>query len=115
MGLRQLKSLRRKVYEIAADAGGAKAPAYLKSAAREGVDEKTAQVGAKALESKRDAFLERGERHEVRHGPPDRRLDPAAHGHRHRHLGDHPAPPLALVRRARPQRRRPGGRGWAYL
>ena len=49
-------------------AGGAKAPAYLKSAAKEGVDEKTAQGAAKALEAKREAFLAKGEVREVRHG-----------------------------------------------
>src|SRR5580704_7237791 len=42
------KSLRKKVYEIAADAGGAKAAGYVKSAAREGVDEVKAQALAKA-------------------------------------------------------------------
>ena len=67
-GFANSKSLRKKVYEIAADAGSAKAPDYLKSAAKEGVDEKTAQADAKALETKREAFLAKGEAHEVRHG-----------------------------------------------
>ena len=67
-GFANSKSLRKKVYEIAADAGGAKAPAYLKSAAKEAVDEKTAQADAKALEAKREVFLAKGETHEVRHG-----------------------------------------------
>jgi hypothetical protein len=62
------KSLRRKVYELAADQGGAKAPDYAKSAAHESADQKTAQADAQALESKRDQALERSERHEVRHG-----------------------------------------------
>src|SRR5271165_4750427 len=37
-GFANSKSLRKKVYEIAADAGGAKAAAYAKSATKEGVD-----------------------------------------------------------------------------
>jgi hypothetical protein len=67
-GFANSKSLRKKVYEIAADAGGAKAGAYAKSAAKEGSDEKAAQTSAKALETKREAFLAQGEQHEVRHG-----------------------------------------------
>ena len=62
------KSLRRKVYEIAADAGGSKAAAYAKSAAHESADEKQAQAQARGLEARRDAALERSEGHEVRHG-----------------------------------------------
>jgi len=62
------KSLRRKVYEIAADNGGAKAGAYLKAAAKESADEDKARDKAKSYETKRDAFLEQGERHEQRHG-----------------------------------------------
>jgi len=62
------KSLRKKVYEIAGDSNAAKAPAYAKSAAKEGVDEDKAKADAQAFESKRDAFLEQGEHHEKRHG-----------------------------------------------
>jgi preprotein translocase subunit SecF len=62
------KSLRKKVFELAADNGGAKADAYIKSAKHEGEDEDKAQATAKAFEAKRDAALERAERHEHRHG-----------------------------------------------
>jgi hypothetical protein len=62
------KSLRRKVYEIAADAGGAKAAGYAKSALHEGADEVKAQALAKADEAKRDAALDRAEVREKRHG-----------------------------------------------
>src|SRR6202789_1659028 len=37
------KSLRKKLYELASDQGGAKAAAYAKSAQHEGADEVTAQ------------------------------------------------------------------------
>jgi hypothetical protein len=62
------KSLRKNIYAIASDAGGVKAAAYAKSAAKESSGSDAAKVGAKALEAKRDAFLEQGERHEMRHG-----------------------------------------------
>jgi hypothetical protein len=62
------KSLRKKVYELAGDQGGARAPDYAKSAAHEGADEKKAQGQAQALEARRDAALERADRHEIRHG-----------------------------------------------
>lgn len=67
-GFANSKSLRRKVYEIAADQGGAKAGAYVKSAAHESADEKTAQAEAQALETKVKQSLERSETHELRHG-----------------------------------------------
>jgi len=67
-GFANSKSLRRKVYEIAADQGGAKSGAYLKSATHESADEKTAQTQALALESKVKSALERSEAHELRHG-----------------------------------------------
>jgi len=67
-GFANSKSLRKKVYEIAADAGGAKAAGYAKSAAREGVDEAKARAVATAYEAKRDTALERAEVRERRHG-----------------------------------------------
>jgi hypothetical protein len=67
-GLANSKSLRKKVYEIAADAAGPKAPGYAKSAAHESADEAKANALAKSYEAKRDAALEVGDRHEVRHG-----------------------------------------------
>ena len=67
-GFANSKSLRKKVYEIAADAGGPKAAAYAKSIAHEGADEAKATAVAKSFEAKRDAALEVADRHEVRHG-----------------------------------------------
>jgi len=66
-GLANSKSLRKKVYEIAADAGTAKAPAYAKSAVREGADQTAATTVAKSFEGKRDAAIEIADRHEHRH------------------------------------------------
>jgi hypothetical protein len=62
------KSLRKKLYELSADQGGAKAADYVKSAQHEGKDEVAAQALAKADEAKRDAALDRGEVLEKRHG-----------------------------------------------
>jgi hypothetical protein len=62
------KSLRKKLFELAADQGGAKAADYVKSAAHEGKDEVAAQALAKADEAKRDASLDRGEVLEKQHG-----------------------------------------------
>jgi len=67
-GFANSKSLRKKVYEIAADQGGDKAIGYLKSASHEGVDEKSAQSQAQALQDSVKQDLERSERFEVRHG-----------------------------------------------
>jgi len=62
------KSLRKKLFELAADQGGAKAADYAKSATHEGKDEITAQNLAKADEAKRDASLDKGEVLEKQHG-----------------------------------------------
>ncbi len=67
-GFANSKSLRKKIYEIAADAGGPKATGYAKSAAKEKGDEDKAQADAKALETKRESFLAVAEEHEQRHG-----------------------------------------------
>jgi hypothetical protein len=67
-GFANSKSLRKKVYEIAADAAGPKAAGYAKSAAHEGADEAKANAIAKSYEAKRDAALEIADRHEIRHG-----------------------------------------------
>jgi Domain of unknown function (DUF4337) len=66
-GFANSKSLRKKVFEIAADGAGPKAPAYVKSAAHEGVDEAKANALAKSFEVKRDAALELADKHEHRH------------------------------------------------
>ena len=67
-GFANSKSLRKNIYLIAADAGGAKAAAYAKSAAKESTDSDKAKAGAQALEARRETFLQTAERHEVRHG-----------------------------------------------
>jgi Domain of unknown function (DUF4337) len=67
-GFANSKSLRKNIFTIASDAGGAKSADYAKSAAKESADGDRAKSDAKALEAKRDAFLEQGERHEKRHG-----------------------------------------------
>jgi hypothetical protein len=67
-GFANSKSVRRKIYELAADAGGAKAPGYAKNALHEGADETKAQTDAKGFETRRDQALERAEVHEMRHG-----------------------------------------------
>ena len=67
-GLANSKSLRKKVYEIAADGGGPKAAGYAKSAVHEGSDQAQATAIAKSYEAKRDAAVEVADRHEVRHG-----------------------------------------------
>src|SRR5215469_10191375 len=66
-GLANSKSLRKKVYEIAADSGGPKAAGYLKSATHEDSDQAKASAQAKAFEAKRDAAIELADRHEHRH------------------------------------------------
>src|SRR5580698_2360878 len=50
-GFANSKSLRKNIYTNAADAGGARAAAYARSAAKESADEKGAQDKAKALEA----------------------------------------------------------------
>jgi hypothetical protein len=62
------KSLRKKLFELAADNGGAKAAGYAAKAKSEGLDELKAQALAKADEAKRDAALDRGEVLEKQHG-----------------------------------------------
>jgi hypothetical protein len=66
-GLANSKSLRKKIYEIAADSGGAKAAADLGAAAKEGADETKAQDVAKGFENDRDAALARADVFEARH------------------------------------------------
>jgi len=62
------KSMRKKIYEIAAEQGGPKASGYAKSASHEGSDEKSAQAQAQALQTKVKEYLEQSEQFEVRHG-----------------------------------------------
>ncbi len=63
----QSKSLKQKMYAIAADAGGAKAADYAKTAKKEGDEAKDVQAGAKKLEAERDALLKESRAHEERH------------------------------------------------
>jgi Skp family chaperone for outer membrane proteins len=67
-GLANSKSLREKLYQIASESGGDKAAGYAAKAAKERADEDKAQEQAKALEEKRQAFVEQAEVREHRHG-----------------------------------------------
>ena len=67
-GLANSKSVRKKVYEVAADAAGPKAAGYAKSAAHEDADQAKATEIAKSFEARRDRAVEEADRHEVRHG-----------------------------------------------
>ncbi|HTX48105.1 MAG TPA: DUF4337 family protein [Caulobacteraceae bacterium] len=67
-GFANSKSLRGKVYEIAADGNEGKAAAYLKAAAHELTDEKSAQTQAQTLQAKVSEDLEQSEQFETRHG-----------------------------------------------
>ena len=65
--LYQAKSLKKNMFLIAADAGGAKAAAYLQKAKDEGSTQDEAQTKAKALEDVREESLAASEVHERRH------------------------------------------------
>ncbi|MGH7022767.1 MAG: DUF4337 family protein [Caulobacteraceae bacterium] len=64
----QAKSLKKNLYALAADQGGAKAGAYAKIAARNAAEEAGIQKQARALEAQRDQSSARADRLEVRHG-----------------------------------------------
>ena len=101
--LYEAKSLKKNLYALAADQGGAKAAGLRQgerprnAADQTGVHEAGQGVRGGARRADRGS---RDPRAAPR--PADHRLDPAAHVHRHRHPGDHPPPPLALVHRPRP-------------
>jgi hypothetical protein len=63
----EAKSLKKNMYAIAADQGGARAPDYRAKAKSEGDGQDQAQTDAKSLESQRDQALKRSEAHEARH------------------------------------------------
>ena len=63
----QAKSLKKHIYGIAADQGGAKADKYRKTQAENAADEEKIQEEAKALEKERDEHLKRSEINEGRH------------------------------------------------
>lgn len=61
------KSLKKNMYVLAADAGGAKAAGYLAKAKDEGDGQDQAQTQAKVLEARRDEDLAASAAHERRH------------------------------------------------
>jgi hypothetical protein len=65
--LYQAKSLKKNMYAIAADAGGARAADYKAKAADEASGQNGAQTEAKALEKEREQDLALSDRHERRH------------------------------------------------
>lgn len=65
--LYQAKSLKKNMFGIAADAGGAKAAAYRAKAEDEGRGQDQAQIQAKSLEGERERAVALSGRHEGRH------------------------------------------------
>jgi hypothetical protein len=63
----EAKSLKKNIYAIAADQGGARAADYAKKSKEEGAGQDQAQADAKTLETARDQALARSEAHEARH------------------------------------------------
>jgi hypothetical protein len=63
----QADSLKRHMYGIAADAGGAMAAGYRKNAKEYSDSQKKLMKDAKAKEAERDELLAAGSRHEKRH------------------------------------------------
>jgi hypothetical protein len=63
----QSDSLKKHIYGIAADGGGAKAPAYADTAKKEGAKQADEQKKAKAFEDERDKLLAASRHHEHRH------------------------------------------------
>ena len=64
----EAKSLKKNLYALAADEGGAKAAAYARIAAQNTADQKQISAAAKGFEAKRKAYGEIAEVHERRHG-----------------------------------------------
>jgi hypothetical protein len=64
----QAKSLKKNIYALAADQGGAKAQAYAKIAAKNEAEQAGIQKQARDLEAKRDAASAAAEKSERRHG-----------------------------------------------
>jgi hypothetical protein len=64
----EAKSLKKNIYRLAADQGGARAADYAKTSAHEEADSVKAQGDAKTFEAERDAALARAEVRETRHG-----------------------------------------------
>ena len=66
--LYEAKSLKKNLYTLAADQGGAKAAGYAKTAAQNATDQTTYSKQAKTFEQHRDVMTEAAEVHEHRHG-----------------------------------------------
>jgi hypothetical protein len=64
----EAKSVKKNIYQVAADQGGAKAPAYAKVVAQNSADQQRIMAEAKAFEEKRRQYSEVAEIHERRHG-----------------------------------------------
>ena len=63
----QAKSLKKNLYALAADQGGAKSADYAKVAAKNAAEQEGIQKQARSIEAKRDAFSEKADRLETRH------------------------------------------------
>jgi hypothetical protein len=66
--LYEAKSLKKNLYEIAADTPGPKAPGYAKIASKNSTDQAGVQAQAKAFEAARDKRDGEAQVHELRHG-----------------------------------------------
>ena len=64
----EAKSLKKNLYQLAADENGPKAAGYAKTAAKNGTEQDAIQKLAQSFEEKRDHALEIAEVHERRHG-----------------------------------------------
>jgi hypothetical protein len=66
--LYEAKSLKKNLYEIAADTPGPKAAAYAKTASKNNADQAGVQAQAKSFEAARDDRDKEAQVHELRHG-----------------------------------------------
>lgn len=66
--LYEAKSLKKNLYEIAADQPGPRAAAYAKVAAKNSSEQSKVMADAKAFEATRDRLGKEAEVHELRHG-----------------------------------------------
>lgn len=63
----EAKSMKKNLYAIAADSGGARADGYAKKAKTEGAGQDEAQAEAQKLETVREQQIKLSETHEARH------------------------------------------------
>jgi hypothetical protein len=73
--LYEAKSLKKNLYEIAADTPGPKAAAYAKTASKNNADQAGVQAQAKSFEAARDDRDKEAQVHELRHPPQALALD----------------------------------------